>query len=424
MVVLGAEPTMPGLTLPPAYRLVRRGGGRRPRRACRIAAEEGAGAFVWAGRPAVLDFAVVLEPDEPLVSRPPRGLRRHGGDRRCARRLRAAREAHHLRVPDDGPFDGAGSAAGASAWPEGCAEDAVPDRLVFSGMLLAEPGAGPIPAPIRTRPGSRRRDSIRPSAGVVASFARHLMVAFDGWAEGGFKAVADAYLARLPRRRARAAAGSTKTGISCSTAKGGLERVPLLPGLLETAWRGSRHRVAAAVNTMKFLRTLRLDPSDTFVFARAAEPGEWAVAGSVLLWGDDIPAMRGRSARRVPGGFLGFDASASRPSSRSRRSGRRNGTRSSRPSRRAPRALRRPDAARPPEGRAGGDRLRVVALDHEIGTVIGMRRTVEEGAIREQFRTLRRREPAPRSRPAARAGAGLRVRRDRRAGGTGGPARI
>ncbi|MFX6803743.1 DUF6505 family protein, partial [Acinetobacter baumannii] len=27
---------------------------------------------------------------------------------------------------------------------------------------------------------------------------------------------------------------------------------------------------------MKLLRTIRLDPSDTFVFPRVAEPGEWA----------------------------------------------------------------------------------------------------------------------------------------------------
>ncbi|HVD73162.1 MAG TPA: DUF6505 family protein, partial [Xanthobacteraceae bacterium] len=27
---------------------------------------------------------------------------------------------------------------------------------------------------------------------------------------------------------------------------------------------------------MKLLRTIRLDPSDTFVFERAADPGEWA----------------------------------------------------------------------------------------------------------------------------------------------------
>ena len=57
---------------------------------------------------------------------------------------------------------------------------------------------------------------------------------------------------------------------------------------------------------MKFLRTLRLDPSDTFVFARAAEPGEWAVTGSVLLWGADPgdAAPKMRAAFRA--GFLGL----------------------------------------------------------------------------------------------------------------------
>ena len=30
---------------------------------------------------------------------------------------------------------------------------------------------------------------------------------------------------------------------------------------------------------MKLLRTIRLDASDSFVFERPAEPGEWAVSG-------------------------------------------------------------------------------------------------------------------------------------------------
>ena len=57
---------------------------------------------------------------------------------------------------------------------------------------------------------------------------------------------------------------------------------------------------------MKFLRTLRLDPSDTFVFARAAVPGEWAVTGSVLFWGADPgdAAPKMRAAFRA--GFLGL----------------------------------------------------------------------------------------------------------------------
>lgn len=39
--------------------------------------------------------------------------------------------------------------------------------------------------------------------------------------------------------------------------------------------------------TLKLPRTLRLDPSDTFVFAQAAEPGEWAVTGTFLFLDGD-----------------------------------------------------------------------------------------------------------------------------------------
>jgi hypothetical protein len=31
---------------------------------------------------------------------------------------------------------------------------------------------------------------------------------------------------------------------------------------------------------MRLLRTIRLDPSDTLLFKRVAEPGEWAVSGT------------------------------------------------------------------------------------------------------------------------------------------------
>ena len=51
---------------------------------------------------------------------------------------------------------------------------------------------------------------------------------------------------------------------------------------------------------VKLLRTIRLDPSDTFVFERAAEPGEWAVSGSFVFWDDDPATLRRQGARRVP----------------------------------------------------------------------------------------------------------------------------
>jgi len=57
---------------------------------------------------------------------------------------------------------------------------------------------------------------------------------------------------------------------------------------------------------MKLLRTVALDPSDTFVFDPAAEPGEWAVSGAFRFWGDDPEALQGKERSAFRGGFLGL----------------------------------------------------------------------------------------------------------------------
>ena len=55
---------------------------------------------------------------------------------------------------------------------------------------------------------------------------------------------------------------------------------------------------------MKLLRTIRLDPSDTFVFERAAEPGEWAVTGHLHVLPTPIrAAAKARRARRSARAF-------------------------------------------------------------------------------------------------------------------------
>ena len=59
---------------------------------------------------------------------------------------------------------------------------------------------------------------------------------------------------------------------------------------------------------MKLLRTIRLDPSDTFVFERAAEPGEWAVSGSFVFWDDDPSTFEGKARAAFRGGFLGVQS--------------------------------------------------------------------------------------------------------------------
>jgi Family of unknown function (DUF6505) len=56
---------------------------------------------------------------------------------------------------------------------------------------------------------------------------------------------------------------------------------------------------------MKLLRTIRLDPSDTFVFDPAAEPGEWAVSGAFAFWGGDPAALEGKARSAFRSGFLG-----------------------------------------------------------------------------------------------------------------------
>jgi hypothetical protein len=60
--------------------------------------------------------------------------------------------------------------------------------------------------------------------------------------------------------------------------------------------------------SLKLPRTLRLDPSDTFVFARAAEPGEWAVTGSFLFLDTDVAALAGKARAAFRSGFVGVDS--------------------------------------------------------------------------------------------------------------------
>src|SRR6266849_1214389 len=59
---------------------------------------------------------------------------------------------------------------------------------------------------------------------------------------------------------------------------------------------------------LRFPRTIRLDPSDTFVFERAAEPGEWAVSGAFAFWNTDPAKLEGKSRAAFRGGFLGIDS--------------------------------------------------------------------------------------------------------------------
>jgi Family of unknown function (DUF6505) len=57
---------------------------------------------------------------------------------------------------------------------------------------------------------------------------------------------------------------------------------------------------------VKLIRTIRLDASDTFVFEKAAEPGEWAVSGAFVYWSHDPRALEGKARAAFRSGFLGI----------------------------------------------------------------------------------------------------------------------
>jgi hypothetical protein len=59
---------------------------------------------------------------------------------------------------------------------------------------------------------------------------------------------------------------------------------------------------------VKLLKTVRADPSDTFVFDKAAVPGEWAVSGALMFAQRDPATLTGKARAAFRAGFLGIDS--------------------------------------------------------------------------------------------------------------------
>ena len=196
-------PFAPAIDLPPAFRLVTlREVGDAFAHAKAHAAELGAGTLVFVGRFDLAEFAVVLEPDEPLAA-----ARRafYAGVAALADALAAhapPEKPIELVWPDSINVDG-GLVGGAQfAWPDS-PEDEPPQWLVFGGMIRmvsmaeGEPGLRPLSAALEDEGFGDVG-----AAALVGSFARHLMVALDAWQEFGFAPVARSYLERLGGEKA------------------------------------------------------------------------------------------------------------------------------------------------------------------------------------------------------------------------------
>lgn len=235
--MLARAPPPPPLDLPPGYRLVAlRESGYAFAHAVRIAAEAGAGTFVWVRRFDLVEFAVVLEPEEPLVS----------ARRAFFAGLSALADAVGAYCPPEKPvsfgwpgtirYDDALLGGGRLAWPPDCGEDEIPAWLVFGAMLVAakpwgaDPGATPSSTSFEEEGFLEARDA------VIESFARHLMLNFDIWAERGFDAVGQGYLARLPDRSGEGRGLDRNGDLLVRGVGGGGERIALLPELANPAW--------------------------------------------------------------------------------------------------------------------------------------------------------------------------------------------
>jgi len=59
---------------------------------------------------------------------------------------------------------------------------------------------------------------------------------------------------------------------------------------------------------MKFLRTIRFDPSDTHVFEHAAEEGEWAISGGFWFGGISQADLKGKRKQAFSNGFLSLES--------------------------------------------------------------------------------------------------------------------
>jgi hypothetical protein len=189
----------PALDLPPPFRLVTlREDGDAFAHARAVAGEEGAGTLVHVGRFDLAEFAVVLEPDEPL---------------RTARRalyagMVALRDALVAHAPPERPITFAWPDAihvdrgliggGRLAWPADAQEIQPPEWLVFGASVrtvaLGEKEAGL--RPLSAALDEEGFDDVG-SGRLVESFARHLMVAIDAWQADEFATVTKTYLEHL-----------------------------------------------------------------------------------------------------------------------------------------------------------------------------------------------------------------------------------
>jgi hypothetical protein len=141
---------------------------------------------------------------------------------------------------------------------------------------------------------------------------------------------------------------------------------------------------------MKLLRTIQLDASDSFVFDRAAAPGEWAVSGAFAFLNRDIPALPGKTRAAFRAGFLGVGSLG-----RSTLVQIVDATKQDHAdvvdllATQLVEQFGAPDLAAAREAAKEEVAFAASLCDHPAGVIVAVTRSVEGGSIREAFRSLR-----------------------------------
>jgi biotin-(acetyl-CoA carboxylase) ligase len=230
----------PELSLPPPFTPVRlREFGDAFEHAVAVAPEQGAGTLVYVGRFDLTEFAVVVEPDEPLAQ-----ARRvfYAGMVALADALSSyalPETSVTIGWPDSISVNLGLVGGGRLGWPRGTSEHEVPQWLVFGAMIRtvsmtgAEPGLNPLVTALEEEGFTEGL-----SNHVVESFSRHFMLAIDSWQEKGFGAVANDYLARLLIvKGVRRDIDDNGDLLLRRMGKVDVERDALLPRLADPSWR-------------------------------------------------------------------------------------------------------------------------------------------------------------------------------------------
>ncbi|MFM9973679.1 MAG: biotin/lipoate--protein ligase family protein [Beijerinckiaceae bacterium] len=250
--VFGAGDGGAELSLPPGFELIAlREGGDAFAYAQEIAAQRGAGTLVFVQRFDLVEFAVVLEPDEPLAT-----ARRAFYAGMCAMADSLAvhcppEKPIHFDWPDTMFFDHGVIGGGKLAWPKDAAEDQPPEWLVFAGMMRTavirnrdsdvslEPGTWAVGTALEVEGFDEINHGV-----LVESFCRHLMVHVDAWAEKGFRRVGREWLARLPEDKTlkRGIDGNGDLLVHQAGIEGEPVRHPLVATLAECRWFDAQTR--------------------------------------------------------------------------------------------------------------------------------------------------------------------------------------